>query len=285
MADANREQREYWNERAGPVWVRWQERLDRQIRPHGARAIEALGPRPGERVLDVGCGCGDTALEIARRVGPDGAVLGLDVSAPMLERARERAAEAGLAHLRFQHGDAQVAPLEPASWDALASRFGVMFFEDPVAAFGNLASALRPGGRAAFVCWQPPQANPWVMVPMAAVAPLLEMPPPPEPGAPGMFALGDAERVRAILDRAGFEAVSVEALELAMAPGGGELDRAVELFLEVGPVAALLREQEADEVLRARVASAVRDAFAAHEREGALSLGSAAWLVTARRPL
>ncbi len=179
MAEANQEQQRFWNEHAGPTWVRWQDALDRQIRPHGDLALEALAPAPGESVLDVGCGCGDTSLELARRVGDKGAVLGVDLSAPMLERARARAVEAGMPQLRFEQVDAQSGELGAAAFDALFSRFGVMFFEDAPSAFGNLARALRPGGRLAFVCWQPPSENPWVTVPMAAVAPLLTLPPPP----------------------------------------------------------------------------------------------------------
>src|SRR5688572_14452901 len=133
MADANIEQKSYWNEQAGPIWVAHQERLDQQIGPHGERAIAQLAPAPGERVLDLGCGCGDSSLALARRVAPGGRVVGLDLSEPMLARARGRAAAAGLANLEFRVADVQSAPLEAGAFDAAFSRFGVMFFADPVA--------------------------------------------------------------------------------------------------------------------------------------------------------
>ena len=283
MAEANRDQIEHWNAKAGPVWVAFQEQLDTGIREHGRRALDALALAPGERVLDLGCGCGDTTLDAARRVAASGEVVGVDISGPMLARARERAAAAGQANARFVQSDAQTDELGSARFDAAVSRFGVMFFEDPATAFANVARALRPGGRLAFVCWQPPQANPWIREPMAAVAPWVSLPPPPPPGAPGMFSLADPARIRSLLEGAGFTEVSVEGEELPMILGAGDLDEAVATFLEVGPVASALREAAADETQRARVASAVREVFARHLRDGRPVLGSAFWRVRALR--
>ncbi len=275
-------QAEFWNAH-GEIWVTWQERLDRQIEPHGRLALEALAPKPGEAVLDVGCGCGDTVLALASRVGSEGRVHGLDVSAPMLARARQRVGEDGAANVTLEVGDAAVVTIEPESFDAVFSRFGVMFFEDPDTAFANFHRALRPGGRLAFVCWRGPQDNPWITVPMAAAAPLLELPPPPPPGAPGMLSFADGERVRGILEGAGFGEVVVRPEDVAMAPGGGDLDDAVAMFLQVGPVAAALRESGAEPATRAKVESAVRSAFDVAGGGGSVQLGSGCWVVTARR--
>jgi SAM-dependent methyltransferase len=285
MTDANPEQRTYWNEQAGPIWVAYQERLDRQIGPHGERALALLAPTPGEHVLDLGCGCGASSLALARRVAPGGRVLGLDLSEPMLARARERAAGEGVANLSFRAADVQSAPLEAGAFDAAFSRFGVMFFADPVAAFRNVRGALRPGGRLAFACWRPVTENPWVLVPMAAAAPLLPLPAPPPPGAPGPFAFGDAARVRGILEAAGFADVAIEPADLPMTPGGGDLDEAADVFLEVGPLASALREAEAGHAVRDQVRGAVRKAFESHLRDGRVELGSAIWLVRARSAL
>src|SRR5881628_2723223 len=153
----------------------------------------------GERVIDIGCGCGDTTIALARRVGPAGLVLGIDVSAPMLARAADAAREAGVAHVRFEHADAQTHRFPAQAFDVLYSRFGVMFFSDPAAAFGNLRTALRPGGRLGFVCWQAVPENPWIAVPLEAAAQHMALPPPPAPGAPGPFSFADPERVRRIL--------------------------------------------------------------------------------------
>jgi SAM-dependent methyltransferase len=280
----NAEQARYWNEVAGPRWVRFQERLDREIAGFGLLALERAALAEGEAVLDVGCGCGGTSLEIARRVGPRGRVLGLDLSRPMLARARERAAAAAAAQLRFAEADAQTTELERGAFDVLFSRFGVMFFADPSAAFANLKRALRPGGRVAFVCWQRLADNPWVTVPLGALAQHVPLPAPPPPGAPGPFAFADRERVQGLLESAGFGAVEAHDVRAPMRIGGGDLAEAVEFTLEIGPAASALREAEAGPELRARVAEAIRDALAPHAEGGAPILPAAAWVFTARSP-
>jgi SAM-dependent methyltransferase len=280
---ANAEQVRYWNEVAGPRWVRFQERLDREIAGLGRLAIERAELAEGESVLDVGCGCGGTALELARRVGPRGRVLGVDISGPMLARARERAAAEGVAQLQLLQADAQTAALEAGAFDLLFSRFGVMFFADPVAAFANLRRALRPGGRLAFVCWQRLPDNPWMLVPIGALARHLPLPPPPPPGAPGPFAFADAERVRGLLESAGFARVETHDVREPLSLGGGSLDDAVEFALEIGPAASALREAGAGPELRAKIAAEVRDALAPFVGPGGSpSLPSAAWIFTAR---
>ena len=160
----NAQQIEYWNELSGARWVAMNDVIDAQISPLGEVAMLRAAVAPGERVLDIGCGCGQTSLQLAERVGQDGRVLGLDISAVMLERARERAEQAGLANLEFRNADAQTEPFAGA-FDLLFSRFGVMFFASPEAAFSNLRSAVRPGGRLTCLTWQGLGANPWMQVP------------------------------------------------------------------------------------------------------------------------
>jgi SAM-dependent methyltransferase len=282
MSDANREQIEYWNETSGPKWVQLADRVEPQIAPLGLAALEALGLQPGERVLDVGCGCGDSSLQIGERVGPEGQVLGADISGPMLEEARRRACDAGVTHVRFEQADAQVHPFEADAFDAVFSRFGIMFFEDPVAAFANLHRALRPGGRMGFVCWQELPRNPWMLRPVAAVAALIELPPRPDPHAPGPFAFADAERVRGLLEKAGFEDVEVESMERDLLVGGGSsLDETVEFLLQMGPAGAALREAGAD--VRARAAVAVREAVEPFATAEGIRMPSASWRFGARR--
>jgi SAM-dependent methyltransferase len=275
----------YWNEAAGPAWVEMQERLDVQVGPFGAAALARAGVSAGERVLDVGSGCGGTTLDIARAVGPAGRVTAVDISAPMLERARARAAAAGFGErIEWRCEDAQTARFAPGAYDCVYSRFGVMFFADPPAAFANLREALRPGGRLAFVCWQARERNPWMTVPALAAMQHVAFPPPPPPDAPGPFAFADPERVRGILARAGFAGLELEPLERPMQLGGGGLDEALELFMAVGPVGQALRDAQAGPEQRARVREAVRASFERFRTANGVEAPAAVWIVRAHRP-
>ncbi|HLG01741.1 MAG TPA: methyltransferase domain-containing protein, partial [Acidimicrobiia bacterium] len=188
----NDEQAEYWDGPGGEHWVAEAYRYSRMTGPLGEVLVEAADPQPGERVLDVGCGMGATTLAAAERVLPGGSALGVDLSGPMLAVARERANRGGLTHVAFEQADAQVRPFDPGSFDLAISRFGVMFFDDPNAAFANLGRALRSGGRLEFVCWQGLFDNEWLAVPVAAALQHVPVPEMGEPGAPGPFSLADA---------------------------------------------------------------------------------------------
>ena len=276
---ANAAQIEYWNDVSGPRWVAAQERLDPMIEGLGLRVMEACAVAQGERVVDVGCGCGATSLALAERVGVDGAVLGVDVSGPMLARARERARQAGYAQLDFVQADAQLHPFAGDA-DLVFSRFGVMFFEDPVAAFANLRNAMRVGGRLAFVCWQSLAANPWMALPMQVVSAFVEPRPPPEPGAPGPFSLADADRLRKILGAAGFDEIEIESFAFVQRMGAS-VDHALGFLLEgVGAVASSL--ENADAAAREGASRALVELLGRHETPRGIEIDSAAWVVQAR---
>ena len=278
----NAQQDEYWNESAGPMWVEQQERLDAQIESHGLVTIDRAAPSTGERVLDIGCGCGQTSLELARRVGPTGRVEGVDLSAPMLARARERASEAGLDQLSFTRGDAQSHAFASGSADLLFSRFGVMFFEDPLAAFRNFHRALRPGGRLAFLCWKGLDANPWMRLPMEAIAPFVELPPPPPPGTPGPLAFADDARVCGLLAEAGFESVRATSHDSFMnLPGKGDVDEAARFMLEIGPAARAVRESNIDDPSQLR--EAIAQALVPYKDGDAIVIGAGMWIYQASR--
>jgi SAM-dependent methyltransferase len=259
------------------AWAEVREPLERQLAPLGQRALEALAPRPGESVLDIGCGGGDTALDLARAVAPDGTVVGIDLSAAVLAFA-QRAAR-GNERIRFVQADAQVFPFEPASFDATFSRFGVMFFADPTAAFINIRRSLRPNGRLAFVCWRALEENQLDILPLRAASAHLPPQPAHDPNAPGPFAFADPDRVRGILAGAGFEEIEITARDEKV--GSGDIETTLAVCSRVGALGKILRENPK---LRATTLPAVRSALAAYHSPEGVRLNAATWVVTARVP-
>jgi len=269
-----------WNGAVGQRWAAEQAVLDDLIRPYGAAVLAAASPTHGEKILDIGCGCGDTSIALAHAVGPTGAVVGVDVSAPMLDVARRRSV--GLDNLHFMEADASNADL-PTGQSLLFSRFGVMFFDDPVAAFAHMGASLVPGGRLAFVCWQSGSVNPWATAPAKAALEASGLSfPPADPSAPGPFAFADPERVRSILSDAGFRDVETRPQEADMHLGATAADAAVS-SLKVGPASRIAREAGPEAF--AGLLRAVEDALRPHAAaSGAVILRGRAWLVTARWP-
>jgi SAM-dependent methyltransferase len=277
----NAAQSEYWNASAGQRWTDHQEHQDQVLGPVSDRLIAVAAPKPGDRVIDVGCGCGATTIDFAARVSPDGEVLGLDISEPMLARARERAPQN--LPIRFERADATVYDFEPNGADLVASRFGVMFFADPARSFANLRRSLKPGGRLVFACWREPKQNPWLILPLREAG--KHAPPLPEtnPEDPGPFAFANEARVGKILSDAGFADIVLEPhhLELDIAAGHG-LDTAVRAAMTIGPTSRMLDGQS--EAVRAAATADIRKALAAQARGDSVPLGAAIWLVRATNP-
>jgi SAM-dependent methyltransferase len=276
----NAAQIEHWNAQAGDTWAALHDRLDAQLEPLGRAAMDSAPPASGERVLDIGCGTGQTTLALGERVGSQGSALGVDISRPMLELARARARAAAIKNVRFEQADAQIYALEPRAFDYAFSRFGVMFFADPVAAFANLRAAMRQGGRLVFVTWRSARENQWVSVPCEAAYRHLPRPAPPEPGAPGEFSLADADRLRPILAGAGFAKIAIDPHDMPI--GGGSLERMLDTILRMGPVEAALRESGQDQ--REAVAISLREALTPFAGVQGVRMGSATWLVRAVNP-
>ena len=239
--------------------------------------LAAAAVAPGEAVLDVGCGCGATTVEAASAASP-GPVVGVDTSQDVLDLARRRAAEAGARNVTFVHADAQSHPFTPASFDVAISRFGVMFFADPTAAFANLAQALRPQGRLAFLCWQGPERNEHAALPLRVVAAHLPLPE-TAPG-PGPWSLAEPNTIRQVLGDAGFSEVGVEAVETKLRVGT-DADDALGFYLSQPMARSFMAA--ADGALVQQVTDEIRAELASHQDGDGIRLGSAAWLVTARR--
>ena len=264
----------YWD-RAGKVWVEQQGLLDRLYAPIARAVVDAADPRAGEAVLDVGCGSGATTFEAAWRVGPQGRAVGVDISPALLELARRRAGEEGLEGVDFVQADAQAHGFAP-EFDAIVSRFGVMFFPDPVAAFANLRGALKPGGRLAFAAWRSPAENPLALVPLEAAAPFLPTRPKFEKDAPGRFGFADPERVRAILDESGWRDVAIAPLDVESSLSFDEL---MTMSLRVGPLNPILKNL--DETTRGEIRAATAQVLALYVEGGVARMSSACWQVTA----
>jgi ubiquinone/menaquinone biosynthesis C-methylase UbiE len=279
MNGPNREQIELWN-RLGRRWAIYQERLDRVWRPLGDTAIDRAAVQPGERVIDVGCGCGATALELATRAGSKGSVIGVDVSAPMLQRARERAQTAGVTNLAFIQADASAYKFSNDA-DLIFSRTGVMFFSDTVAAFANLRRALRPGGRLVFVCFRDRELNSWWTVPLAAAATVVAVEPPTPPRQPGPFALAEESYLREILDRSGFVDAVCEPRDYDLIISDN-LESASDFVINAGSAAGALASACEDQ--RVQAGAAIRLALTQYASSTGVSLRAATWIVRAIKP-
>jgi ubiquinone/menaquinone biosynthesis C-methylase UbiE len=277
--DLNADQIAYWNGPGGQHWTDRQQAQDTLLAPVSDILIDRAKARTGERIIDAGCGCGATAIAFAQKVGPTGHVLGIDISAPMLARARQ-IAPAGLP-VDFVLADATVYRFDQSSFDLLVSRFGVMFFAEPAVSFANLRGALRPSGRLAFACWREPRDNPWLMMPLQAVYKHAPKLPQLGPEDPGPFAFASEARVNRILSEAGFAGIKMERCDLSLdvAIGRG-FEAAVETALEIGPASRALAEQPPDVV--AAATDSIREALTPFVRGKSVLLGGSIWIVTAR---
>jgi ubiquinone/menaquinone biosynthesis C-methylase UbiE len=277
----NSEQIAFWNGAAARRWLDLDAKQDVVFAPITEALFERARLAAGERVLDVGCGGGGTTIEIARRVGPSGRAVGLDVSGPMLEAARRRASPES--PIAFILADAATHVFAPASFDALVSRFGVMFFADPTGAFANLRGALRRGGRVVFTCWRAAKLNAWQMTPLRAALRCVPRLTERGPEDPGPFSFADEARVRRVLDRAGFVKVELAALDLEIDIAAGlGFESAVTTTQSIGAASRAMEGRPDHE--RAAAVAEIRAALAPLRRGDTLPLGAAVWIVEAVNP-
>ncbi|MBV9248443.1 MAG: class I SAM-dependent methyltransferase [Acetobacteraceae bacterium] len=280
-ADTNEAQRQYWNKIAGPRWVAAQEFRERRNQEILKLLLARLQLAGGEHVLEIGCGTGVVTLPLAKAVGERGHMLAVDISEPMLAAARQRIAESGTHNVTLLPGDAQVLSFEQATFDIAASQMGVMFFADPIAAFRNIGSALKPGGRLAFTCWAPLADNRhWLISYDIAVRHL--GPPAPSTGRePGPLAFSDLDYVHQILSAAGLSEITIERAHPMII--GGSAEEEARQALMMGPTARLIDAKEPTEAIRQTIAEEIAEAFAAEASAGPIRLAATIFLVTARR--
>jgi SAM-dependent methyltransferase len=281
-AGANAAQQEYWNTIAGPRWVGLEGFVERRVRGVNDLLLRHSAVTAGERVLEIGCGTGAFTVPLAEAVGERGQVVGADISDAMLAGARKRIAESGLHNVSLMQADAQTHGFDPGRFDLIASRFGVMFFSDPAAAFTNLLPAARPDGRLCFACWGSLADNRHWLIPYEVILRHLGPPEPKPARAPGPMAFADPDYVRAFLGVAGFEAIEVR----RETPGifASSPQEEAEHACIMGPSARLIDEKNPDEATRQMIQREIEEAFAAHAKAGGMVLPSTVFLVTARRP-
>ncbi|MBB1493196.1 class I SAM-dependent methyltransferase [Paracoccus sp. MC1854] len=283
MAQTNADQTEFWNSAPGQNWVRYQADLDAISQAAGDLLLEACQPREGEAVLDVGCGAGASTLALARAVAPTGRVHGVDISSPLLERASVRRDELGIENVTFELADAQDHAFAESAFDLVASRFGLMFFADPVTAFRNIRSSLRSGGRIAFVAWAGPEENPWFAWPHRIATARLGTVPPTPPDAPGPMAFQDLERVKAILSDAGFSGCEGRGVAVDLHHPGG-LEAVLKLVTVVGPAARVVREKGGTDEDRTAIAEEVAARFEQFRSSDGIRIPARVNLFTATAP-
>jgi SAM-dependent methyltransferase len=271
----------YWNGAGGRRWTERGDAPEAIFAPIAELLFARARIAPGERVIDVGCGCGATTLAIAAQVGAAGGVVGVDVSAPVIARAHERAGAASAA--TFVLADASSHDFAPGWANLLFSRFGVMFFADPVLAFANLRKGLAHGGRIVFACWREARRNPWQMIALKAACKHVPRLPEVGPEDPGPFSFADEARVRRILGEAGFDKIALTPVDLALDVAAGQgLEAAVASLQQIGAASRALEGQP--EALRAAAVDEIRAALAPHQRGLRVPLGAAIWIVEAANP-
>ena len=269
------EQAEYWNGPGGKMWLGAYDRIQRGIAGFSDVVVAAARAQPGEHVLDVGCGTGGTTAELAKAVGERGHVLGVDISEPLIGAARAQ----HLANATFEVGDAATYSFGANVFDLVFSRFGVMFFGDPVAAFKNIRRAMKPAGRLVFLCWRTPAENPWAAVPMRAAQPFLPPFERPGPEDPGQYSFGDRDRVARILTEAGFANLSIEPIDQTLNQGKDVPD-VLQRIGDFGPLARAFKDVPPEQVAKAK--EAIGEALKPYATPDGVKLAGACWLVSAR---
>jgi len=278
MEDKNAKQKDFWSGKGGDYWVEKQSEMDIMLNPLGEKALAKLDLKSNSEVLDIGCGCGATTLEIAKKVS-EGTVTGLDISVPMLDKAESEASIQGIENVDFKVVDVQVDQMASEKYDYVYSRFGVMFFDDPYEAFKNIFSSIKEGGELSFVCWQDPSLNPWQSLSVQVIRGYLDMPSPP-PRSPGPFAFHEKDYVKEILEKSGFSNISFDDNQEDITMFSGKsLQEASEDYLAINPVVTEMLKDSPDD-LKAEIVESLKEAFSEFHKGDGLVFPSATWVVS-----
>ena len=281
MDDKNIKQKQFWSGAGGDVWVDKQREMDIMLNPLGRKAIEQLVLEEHTKILDIGCGCGATTIEIAKMI-PKGHVTGLDISIPMLDRAEKFASEMSLSNIDFQVKDVQTEEINSNHYDIAFSRFGVMFFEDPYEAFKNINQAIKENGQLVFVCWQHPSLNPWQSLSLQVIKEYLDLPSPP-PKSPGPFAFEDKDYIEDILKGSDFKDISIaDNQEDIVMFSGKSIREACEDYLTINPVVTEMLKNSGNE-LKEEILEALIAKFSSFHNNDGLLFPSATWIVSATK--
>lgn len=281
MSSGNADQQVFWTDLAGPTWVAQMDGMDTKLAPLLEGVLARADLQSGEHVLDIGCGAGTSTIAAATHVQDTGSVLGVDISATLLEVATARAS--GLASASFSVSDAQTHRFQPESFDCLISRLGVMFFEDPLSAFVNMTNALRPGGRMAFATWGAIPENPYFTMPARVSKSVLGSVPRTDPDAPGPFAFREPARVLSILENAGLKDLNVQETALELTPGG-DAQAVAELMCEIGPAQRALQHFEAGAQARAELSTSIAEGLAPYQTANGIRIPALINFFTASKP-
>lgn len=279
--DVNSGMRGFWNDSGGRMWVIYQHIIEVSMAPFGQKVMDILDFNDGERVLDIGCGCGGTTLEIAQLVGSNGYVFGVDISEMIIESAKNKACKENANNIIFKCVDAQTYSFVFNEFDVVFSRFGVMFFDEPVVAFQNIRKSLVAGGRMAFVCWQPIEDIEWISLPRNIVGNYITLPPLSEPNEPGGFSFGNTDRVEKILRLAGFVDIVIEKFNSKINIGA-DMSEAMEFMTHIGPAGSVLDNSDIDSKTQVKFTNDLYAALQEYQTKQGIELGSAMWIVTAR---
>ena len=278
MKIINQEQKEFWNEKKGKIWVSLESNIDKMLGPLGHHAIKILNPKSGEKILDIGCGTGSTSQSLSKLVGENGLITGIDISEPILRFAKNQLDNRNIKNIDFIQEDAQTFNLSNFNYDAIFSRFGIMFFEDPFFAFKNIKKSLNSRGRITFICWSNREENDWITLSSKVASQFLELPPKNNPREPGPFAFEEYSYIKEILTKSGWKNINIKNHKENIIVGK-TLDHAAAFLSKMGPMSVPF--ENSNEKTKAKVIEALKECYSKYLIPKGVEFHFSTWIVSA----